>query len=189
MSVISRATAVTALGIVALCTLPPASARPLHGAMDSHGRVHRTVAVQALVPVQLLAVHPGPGRAWAAVVHAIHRDAMSAFGACATALPTARGPVHVELSHRETGRWVAEVNSARRDRALEACVRQAVENIAVPPRDDLGTPAPPLCDNSTHLSPRIETLAPTAAVPDSPAEDLVAFDLAFAMPAVVSQRR
>ncbi len=189
MRVISRATVATALAVFALGALPAASARPLHGVISSRGRGRRTVGVQATVPVQLIGVRPGAGRVWAAVVHAIHRDAMASLNACATALPAARGEVHVELSHRETGRWIAEVNSARRDRALEACIRQAVDNIAVPPRDDLGTSSSPPCDNSTHLPPRIETLAPTAVAPDSPTEDLVAFDLAFAMPAVVSQRR
>ncbi len=161
----------------------------------------RTPPPPPTVPVQVAGVRPGPGRPWVAAAHAIRRDALPGLYACAVTLRDARGMVHVELSQRESGAWVvSEVSSARRDRALESCVRRAAERIVVPPSDadalPVTTPTP--SDNQTHPTVQPSEPAPGDLVPGAiatapapavvPAEDLVAFDLAFGMPSLTARR-
>lgn len=131
--------------------VPAVPRRPLRAA-------HAVAA--PVVPVQIAGVRPGAHRTFAAVSHAIHRDALPWLAQCQPPRP-ARGVVHVELASDARGHWrVTDVTTPRRDASLEQCVRAAAERVVVPPSDVLEegvTPAPE-------------------------AEDPVAFDVAFGMP-------
>lgn len=128
--------------------VPAVPRRPLRAAR---------AAPAPVVPVQIGGLRPGAHRTFAAVMHAVHRDALPWLAQC----QPSRGVVHVELAADSRGRWrVTEVATPRRDAALEACVRSAAERIAVPPSD--------VVDGEDAVAPE--------------AEDPVAFDVAFGLP-------
>lgn len=135
---LSRAARVAAL--VATCGL---SAPLVARAFPPKRPPSRPAAAAApVVPVQIAGLAAGDGRTFASVMHAIRRDALPGLLACHAQLQP-RGMVRVALEPRADGRWtVAGVSSARRDRALEACVRRAVARVAVPPSE--GPEDPPV---------------------------------------------
>jgi hypothetical protein len=127
------------LGLVLCGLLVPASSSARR---PKRGLPARTTVAPARPPspatvVQVGGLRPGAGRPAAAVLHAIQRDAMPDLQACYAGLGAPRSMVHVELAPREGGSWgPSEVVSSRRHRALEGCVREAVERIAVPPSEE-----------------------------------------------------
>lgn len=157
-----RAVATVVLGVCAVCL--PCAAQPRTPVGRVRATPSRPVPVLGsapLVAVQLAGLRPGEGRSWAAMMHALRRDALPWLEVCASALGQPRAMVRVELVHHTGARWaVGSVESGRRHAALEACVRRAAERVAVP-ASELTEPAPGA---------------------EATAEPPITFDVAFGMP-------